>query len=326
MVIKVSSSAEVRALVEALADGEVRREGAIARLTVIGSRAIDRLAGAYQSATDTRLKVGILRALEGIADPRGLPLACDALAEGGDVAVAAAAALEPLLDAKDPATATAALDALVEAALAPSGERRVRLAARTALQRIPPDMLARITEAQGVTEGGAREDAAYDALIADAADGKLPGEAAELRDALVSRGAHVALGSLHRIVDAVRERERSARAGKGKDGLREARGAAHQALALRGSRVALYDLRETIEAADRPLPPSFLFAMRAAGDATCVEALAAALARAPEHDLWWRHQLASALRGVARRERMTRRHPSIKRALARWPQAAGAFP
>lgn len=326
MVIKASSSAEVRGLVEALAEGDVRREGAIARLTVIGSRAIDRLLGAYQSATDTRVKVGILRALEGIADPRGLPLACDALAEGGDVAVAAAAALEPLLDASDPATATAALDALVEAALAPSAERRVRLAARTALQRIPPDMLARITEAQGMSEGAAGEDAAYDALIADAADGKFPAEPAQLRDAVMSRGGNVALGSLRRIVDILREREQSARAGKTKDGWREARGAAHQALALRGSRIALYDLRETIEAADRPLPPPFLSAMRAAGDATCVEALAAALARAPGDDLWWRHQLASALRGIARRERMTRRHPAIKRALARWPQAGDALP
>ena len=65
--------------------------------------------------------------------------------------------------------------------------------------------------------------------------------------------------------------------------------------------------------------------MRGVGDASCIEALAAALARAPEQDLWWRHQLASALRGIARRERITKRHPTMKRALARWPQAAQAL-
>ena len=40
------------------------------------------------------------------------------------------------------------------------------------------------------------------------------------------------------------------------------RGALHQALALRGSRVALYDLRETIERPPAPLPSSFLAALQ----------------------------------------------------------------
>jgi hypothetical protein len=48
MVIKASSSAEVRSLVGALlSDDEMRREAAIARLAVIGSRATERLIEAY---------------------------------------------------------------------------------------------------------------------------------------------------------------------------------------------------------------------------------------------------------------------------------------
>lgn len=323
MVIKSSSSAEIRSLVDALSSSDgLRRESAIARLAVIGSRATDRLLGAYGSATDSAVKVGILRALEPIANARALPLACKALQDGGDAAVAAASVLKPLLDAKEAASAAAALDALVEAALDPARERRVRLAAHNALQDIPAGMLAKITDALKMAKGVAREEAADDALLADALDGRLPDDPTELRNAVMAKGPAAPLGSLQKLIDAVRVRERSAKAGPPRAAWQQVRGATHQVLALRDSRIALYDLRETLETADEPLPPSFLSAMRSVGDASCVEALAAALARAPEHDLWWRHQLASALRGIARRERITKRHASMKRALARWPQAA----
>src|SRR5688572_8292725 len=104
MTIKASTSPEVRALVHALSGhDEVRREAAIARLAVIGGRATDRLLAAYTSARDARVRVAILRALEGIGDARGLTVACDALHGGGDAGVAAAAVLKPLLDSRDPA-------------------------------------------------------------------------------------------------------------------------------------------------------------------------------------------------------------------------------
>jgi hypothetical protein len=87
----------------------------------------------------------------------------------------------------------------------------------------------------------------------------------------------------------------------------------------------LYDLRETVEAAHGPLPTSFLAALRVLGDASCIESLAAALARAPHNDRWWQHQLASALRAIAKRERITKRHASMKKVLARWPAVIDAF-
>lgn len=324
--IKASSASEIRSLVDALssADG-LRREAAIARLSVIGTRATDRLITAYTASRESRAKVGILRALEAIADPRALPVACDALhtQDGGDAAVAAAGALKPFLDASDAALAAAALDALVDVALDPSRERRVRLAAYSALQEIPPRMLAQVTEAFLGTAGDlARENAADEALLEDALNGRLPDDPAPLRNALAAKGAAIPLTSLQKLIDAVRARERALEAGALRTGWQQVRGTAHQTLALRESRIAVYDLRETIEAADGPLPPSFLSAMRTIGDASCVDALAAALARAPETELWWRHQLASALRGIAKRERMTKRNPTMKRALARWPQAA----
>ena len=327
MTIKASTSAEVRALVDALiSDDELRREGAIARLAVIGGRATDRLLTAYAAAVDARVRVAILRALEGIGDTRALTVACEALHDGGDAGVAAAAVLKPFLDSRDPAVAAASLDALIEAALDAAKERRVRVAACAALRDIPPAMLAKVTGALAAdVPAAAAPDAPSEALLKDAADGRLPDDPAALRAAVLAYGAAASLTALQNVVDAVGARERSTKSRRDRDAWQQVRGAAHHALALRGSRLALYDLRESVERADRSLPPSFLSSMRAIGDSSCVEALAAALARAPEDDLWWRHQLASALRGIARRERITKRHASMKRALARWPRAADAL-
>ncbi len=327
MVIKASSAADTRSLIEALGSSDpVRRESAIARLAVIGNRAADRLMRSYASTTEPLVRVGILRALEGMAEPRALALACEALDGGGDPAVAAAAVLKPFLDSKEPAPAATALDALVEAALDGSREHRVRLAAFEALQDIPADLREKVREALHTGAFGApREEAVHEAILADAIDGRLPSNPGALREALATRGHGVALGSLQRVIDAIRAREQSVKKGAERIAWQQVRGTAHHILALKGSRIALYDLRETVETTTSSLPPSFLSAMRAVGDASCLEALAAALARAPEHDLWWRHQLASALRGIARRERITKRHASMKRALARWPQAAAAL-
>jgi hypothetical protein len=319
-------STDLRSLVDALAsDDEVTREAAIARLAVIGARATDRLIGAFGATTKVTVRVGILRAIERMADARALPLACSALHQDADVAVAAAAALKPFLDYVEASVSATALDALVDAVLDGSRNRRVRLAAHGALRDIPADLLAKITEALATSDTRQRRRVGYDeAVLEDAAEGRLPGDPEELRRAIAAAGAACPLPSVQKVIDAIRVRESSTSAGT-RAGWQHARGAAHQALALRGSRIALYDLRETIEASDGPLPTSFLSAMRAVGDASCVESLAAALSRAPQDDRWWRHQLASALRAIAKRERVTKRHASMKKVLTRWPAAKEAF-
>jgi hypothetical protein len=319
-------STDLRSLVDALAsDDEVTREAAIARLAVIGARATDRLIGAFGATTKVTVRVGILRAIERMADARALPLACSALHQDADVAVAAAAALKPFLDSVEASVSATALDALVDAVLDGSRNRRVRLAAHGALRDIPADLLAKITEALATSDTRQRRRVGYDeAVLEDAAEGRLPGDPEELRRAIAAAGAACPLPSVQKVIDAIRVRESSTSAVT-RAGWQHARGAAHQALALRGSRIALYDLRETIEASDGPLPTSFLSAMRAVGDASCVESLAAALSRAPQDDRWWRHQLASALRAIAKRERVTKRHASMKKVLTRWPAAKEAF-
>jgi hypothetical protein len=101
------------------------------------------------------------------------------------------------------------------------------------------------------------------------------------------------------------------------------RAATHLALAQRGSRLALYDLRETIESARQPVAVEFLAAVTAIGDASCLESLAATYARqaASGPDDWWRRHLADAFRTIVSREKITRRHAVVKKIEKRWKTA-----
>ncbi|HEY7497285.1 MAG TPA: hypothetical protein VH740_02165 [Vicinamibacterales bacterium] len=325
MVIRASASAEIRALVAALGGADdVHREAAIARLAVIGSRSVDRLIETYDTTADRAARVAILRTLEVIGDRRAVPVARKAIADGGDVGLAAAGALRALLASRHGATAAESLDILVAVALDTRKERRLRLAALEALQDMPDDVKMRVARAMEQTGDRTLDrvakmadgDAArVEAIWTDAIDGRLPDDPASLRDTLATRGAAAPLNTLRKLVDAVRERE-ARTAGAEREKWRGLRGSIHQALALRGSRVALYDLRESMEQAEGPLPVSFLAALHVLGDASCLDPIASAWKRAMAGDERWRHQLGAAFRAIAKRERITKRHAAAKR----WPE------
>ena len=330
MVIKASSAIEIRQLIAALGGSdEVRREAAIARLAVIGSRAVDGLRRAYASTSDRETKIAVLRALESAGDGRTVAVAREAITEGGDVAIAAAAALRGLLDSPHGPTGTDALDVLVATVLDPAVERRVRLAAFHALQGMPEGVRARVAEAlQGDPDPGlkaraldvSRDAATADAVWQDALEGKLPDTPGMLRDVAHTRATAAALSALQKMIDAVRAREGTVTTAK-REEWQAVRGALHQALALRGSRVAVYDLRESLADTRGHLPTSFLAALHAVGDESCLDPLAAAYVRTPAGDARWKTQLAAAFRAIARREKVTRRHAVVKRIAARWPEA-----
>jgi hypothetical protein len=327
--IKVSSAAEIRVLVDALsAPDDTRREAAVARLGIIGARAVDRLTSAYKAA-DRPTRIAILRALERIGDDRSLAPAREALTGGGDLAIAATGVLRAVLPSRHAETAAAALEALVAACLNPGNERGLRLAAFDALQDMPDDVKERVKaalDADGsagigelVTGKDDGETARAEAVWKDAIEGRLPESPRALRDALGPRAGSAPLNRLRALVDAVREREEAENAA----GWLALRGALHQALALRGSRVALYDLRETIDACPPALPASFLTAFHAIGDASCLEPLASAWGAAadnatPEGERW-RQQLAAAFAAIVAREKISKRHPALKRVAAKWP-------
>jgi hypothetical protein len=322
MVIRASASAEIRALVAALGGADaVQREAAIARLAVIGSRAVDRLLETYDITSDRHAQVAILRTLEAIGDRRALPVARRAIDAGGDVALAAAGVLRALLTSRHESTAAESLDALIAVALNGSSERRLRLAALDALQDMPDGVKTRVARAVEATSDRALGRAAKmsdsdaartEASWTDALDGRLPDDPGILRDAISSKGAAAPLNSLRKLVDAVREREMKV-ADAERERWRELRGSIHQALALRGSRVALYDLRESVEGTQGALPVSFLAALHVLGDASCLEPIAGAWRRAQPGGERWRHQLGVAFRAIAKREKITKRHAAAKR-------------
>ena len=332
MAITPSAGSEIRTLIAALASADdVTRESAIARLAIVGVRAVDRVTAAYPEA-NRELRVSLLRVLEAIADPRGVPVARRAVADGGDVAVAATAALRVFLDSPVAAAATESFDALVETAMDPAAERRVRLAAVDALRDMPEHVRERVadalrTDADPALHAGLAE-MPHEAAVAegvwrDALDGNVGEDPTVLRDALKTRGGTAALGVLQKMIDAVRVREHIAPVGPRRDGWRAVRGALHQALALRGSTVAVYDLRETLEAATAPLPVTFLAALHAIGDTSCLEPIAAAYSA--HADDRWRQQLAAAFDAIVKREKVTPRSAALKRVAKRWPDAAAAL-
>ncbi|MBA2303426.1 MAG: hypothetical protein H0W08_12415 [Acidobacteria bacterium] len=336
MSITPSSSGEIRALIASLSSSdEVRRESAVARLAIMGPRAVDRLVKSYGEADrDTRLT--ILRVAETIGDARSLPMSLSALGEGGDLAVAAATTLRALLDAPVESVATRALDALIATALDSSTERRVRMAAFEALQDMPVGIRDRVGEAlrsdadPGIQASAAetpRDAAAADAVWQDAIGGRLPEDPATLREAVRLRAPAAPLITLQKLVDAVRSRQGESTTRTRIDAWRQVRGALHQALALRGSRVAVYDLRETFADATDPLPAAFLAAAHVVGDETCLEPIAAAWTAGggANDQSRWRHQLGAAYDAIVKREKISPRSAALKRVTTRFPEAAEAL-
>jgi len=338
MPIRPSSSAEIRRLIDALgADDEVTRESAVARLAVIGPRAVEHLLQEFPTA-EAQLRSGMLRAFEASGDARALPLARGALADTVPETVAAAmSVLRALLNSPQPAVARDALDAVVATALDTARPAGSRLAALDALRVLPADVREAVRK--NLAEDGDpavrshAADASHraagpasspddDAVWQEAVAGNLTAAAARLKQALSAKRGTARLTELQHLVDHVRAREQRERVAERREEWRAVRGALHQALAARNSRLALYDLRDSLLEPDR-LPVAFLAALEEIGDATCLETLAAAYeASSRSGDAWWREHVATAFRAIVQREGLTRRHAAVKRAMARWPEAA----
>jgi hypothetical protein len=344
--IRASASTQIDALIRDLRSANaVAREAAIARLTLIGSRAVERLivvAADDGAAADTRASAW--RALEAIGDARALEPALRTLAVGTlvpAVAVAAIASARPFI--KGPRGA-AVVDRLTPIALDRARPEVVRLAALRALRDLeratiapllaslandpsaairdeaaaggqtPRDVKRRERQTQGTAS------VAPASLITSAAERQLPDDPKALRAALHEAGGAVSLPALLRVVERVRERE-GAEPPARRDEWRLVRAAAHQALADRGSRLALYDLRESLHNLKREMPVEFLGPLTAIGDASCLEAIAAEHAAA--RDPWWRQRLTEAFYAIVARERLTQRSAILKKIGKRWPALAG---
>ena len=125
---------------------------------------------------------------------------------------------------------------------------------------------------------------------------------------------------LHRIVERIREREAAEPAAARGEWTR-ARGRRTSRWPGASSRLGLYDLREALEGATAPLPVEFLAALSIVGDASCLEAIAAAHGRATR-STWWREHLADTFQAIVAREGLTRRHAVMKKIEKRWGRLA----
>ena len=315
------------------ADDPLKREAAIARLTLIGARAVGRLVDFLSASDRGPERAAALRVLEGVGDPRVLDPVLGCLNDGdADVAVAAVSAAAAFLKG---ARGADVLDRLMATALDARRPQVVRLAAIDALawldsitlkplwKRLAADALPAVrSRAETAAGHTAVQDPAQ--TLAAACEGDLP-DAGAVRQAIVDGGSAIALPVLHQLIERIRERESSSGEPRRAEWTKT-RAAAHIALAQRGSRLALYDLREALEGATTPLPVEFLAALSQIGDASCIEPIAAAYARSvragvPSND-WWRQHLVGAFRTIVEKERLTKRHAVIKKVVKRWGRAA----
>ena len=307
-------------------ESAVTREAAIARLTLIGPRAVESLL-IFVNRPDAgaTARAAAFRALEALGDARALDAALLATMDAdAGVAAAAIAVARVFLRGRRGA---AVLDRLTALVLDRSRPEQVRLEAVGALADLKPSTLKPLWDALGEDpspviraqvgggQGGPQAPvSSVDRLIAAAEHG-LPDDPETLRRLLSDSAKAAPLPALHRIVERIRERE-AAEPAAGRTEWTRARGAAHLALAKRSSRLGLYDLREALEGAEEGLPVEFLTALSIVGDASCLEAIAAAHTRAG--DPWWHDHLADAFQAIVSREGLTKRHAVMRKIEKRW--------
>lgn len=271
----------------------------MARLRVAGAAAFSPLARFLQSGAAPVALAGALAALEGAEDPRAIAVARRALAAADvDVAQAAVAVLRGWLNAEQ---GIEAIEALTVVALDRERPGPLRLAALDALSDLPPHLVAPIRATSALEPGPTPTD-----------------DPARALEWLSAHTSSVSLAAVHELISAAREAERLALSEQRREDWRRVRGAAHMALARRGSRLALYDLRDTLGAATRPLPLDFLTAIAAIGDESCLDPLARAWTRA-EAEPWWQTRLGEAARDVLTRHGLSGRHAAVRRVRDKWP-------
>ena len=334
MPIRASSQPKIDALVAELTDeNPITRETAIAHLTLIGPRAVDRLVAVLASSPAAAVKIAVLRALESIANTRALDAVLASIEEHDvGVAVAAASAAAPFL--RSPRSADV-VDRLTRAALDGARPSQVRLAAIGALSGLQsatlkplwktlaedPDSVVQAASARAAAgrRSSSRPEPARS--ITGTLDGSALDDPDTLRRTVAEGGPSAALPILHGLLERIRDREASEPPSRRVEWTRS-RAAVHMVLARRGSRLALYDLRESLEGATAPLPVEFLAALTIVGDASCLEPIAVAYAKAatasPSAHDWWRRHLADAFHAIAKRERVTPRHAVMKKIGKRW--------
>lgn len=289
-----------RLIADLQSSDSIRRDAAVARLRILGNRALPRLIDLVAAHESSAVRALALDAVEGLDDVRAIDVAFDALRDGNiEVVIAALGVLRRWVAEE---TGTRLLDAITAITVDRSRDARVRVAALAALSELPEHLVRPIRDQAPPPESA----------------GPSLDDPVQVREWIQAYGAGATLSTLHELITRTREREHAESSSRLRSEWLQARGRAHQALAKRDSLVALYDLRETFEAATGALPQSFLSTAAAIGDASCLEPLARAWATAGK-DLDWNHQLSTTAATIMRREKLTGRSAAVKKLRANFP-------
>ena len=295
-----SSSDIDRLIADLESNDSIHRDAAVARLRILGRRALPRLIDLISAHQSSGVRAIALDALEGLDDVRVIDVAFHALRDGSvEVVIAALGVLRGWVADE---TGTRLLDAITTIAVDRSRDARVRVAALAALSELPEHLVRPIRDQAPPPESA----------------GPSLDDPMQVREWIQAYGADASLSTLHELITRTREREHAESSSRLRSEWLQARGRAHQALAKRDSLVALYDLRETFEVATGALPQSFLSTAAAIGDASCLEPLARAWAAAGK-DLDWNHQLSTTAATIMRREKLTGRSAAVKKLRANFP-------
>ena len=295
----VKTAREVDRLIADLdSPDQVRRDTAVARLRVLGARALPRLAKFIETSDRSSARALAIAALDGLEDPHAVDIAVKALTAADVETVVGALGVLRGWVAQE--SGTRILEAITAIAVDRARDTRIRVAAIDALSDLP-DHLVQPIKAQ--------------APPPEAAGPPFHNPVAA-REWVEAHGGKATLAMLHDAIKSFRDSEGRETIGRGRDEWIRARGAAHLILAGRGSRLALYDARETVSTAKAPLPPGFLEAMGRLGDATCLEPLARAWAAS--HEASWRAQLAETARRIVIRSKLGGRNAVVKSIRANW--------
>jgi hypothetical protein len=289
-----------RLIADLHAQDSIRRDAAVARLRILGNRALPRLFDLVASHESTVVRALALDVIEGIDDVRVIDVAFEALRDGDiEIVIAALGVLRRWVAEE---TGTRLLDAITAITVDRSRDARVRVAALAALSELPEHLMRPIRDQAPPPESA----------------GPSLEDPVQVREWIQAYGAGATLNTLHELVTRTREREHAESSSRLRTEWLQARGRAHHALAKRDSVVALYDLREAFEGATSALPQSFLSTATAIGDASCLEPLARAWA-ASGKDLDWKHQLSTTAAAIMRREKLTGRSAAIKKLRVNFP-------
>jgi hypothetical protein len=295
----ISRTNEVERLIADLQSPDpVRRDASVARLRVLGARAVPRLAKLIADPQAGPARTRALNALDGVDDPHVVDIALKALASRDTDAVIAALGVLRSWVAQE--AGTRLLEAITAIAVDRHRDARIRVAAIDALAELPDDLVQPLrAQAPPPEAGGPPLDNAAAALVW-----------------VEAHGGKATLATLHDAIKAFRDIEGRADTRRGREEWVKARAAAHRVLADRGSRLALYDARETISGAQAPLPAGFLEAIERVGDASCLEPLARAWSAS--RDTRWRDQLSNAARQILVRSKLGGRSAVVKGIRTHW--------